>query len=148
MAWHESTAATPASLFLGRELNHPLGLKWEFAELDMKREVKDLQKFWRIVLHNLQKARARVADRYNLGRRQVDFCVGDLVLLRVHSLSSKVKQRSAKLDLKWSTPMRIVKFVSPGTVLLANPDTGVIIRRAHVSDLKRHFPREMIYGDG
>jgi hypothetical protein len=35
-AWHESTATTPASLFLGRELNHPLGLKWEFAELDMK----------------------------------------------------------------------------------------------------------------
>jgi hypothetical protein len=25
-AWHESNAATPASLFLDRELNHPLGL--------------------------------------------------------------------------------------------------------------------------
>jgi hypothetical protein len=101
-----------------------------------------------MALQNLQKARARVADRYNLGRRQVDFRVGDLVLLRVHSLISKVKQRSAKLDLKWSNPMRIVKFVSPVTVLLANPDTGVIIRRAHVPHLKRHFPRETMYGDG
>jgi hypothetical protein len=42
-AWHESTAATPASLFLGRDLNHPLGLKWELADLD--KEVKDVRKF-------------------------------------------------------------------------------------------------------
>jgi hypothetical protein len=28
-AWQESTGATPAKFFLGRELNHPLGLKWE-----------------------------------------------------------------------------------------------------------------------
>jgi hypothetical protein len=26
-AWHESTGSTPALLFLGRELNHPSGLK-------------------------------------------------------------------------------------------------------------------------
>lgn len=30
-AWHESTGATPASLFLGREMNHPLGLKWKLG---------------------------------------------------------------------------------------------------------------------
>jgi hypothetical protein len=33
-AWHEWTAETPASLFLGRDLNHPLGLKWELGDLD------------------------------------------------------------------------------------------------------------------
>ena len=141
-AWHESTAATPASLFLGRELNHPLSLKWKFTELDMEGEVKDIREFWEVALNNLRKARARVAERYNLARRQVDFRVGDLVLLRLPPLSYRSRQRSAKLDLRWSVPWKIARFVSPVTVLLANPDTGVIVRKAHVSQLKRHFPRE------
>jgi hypothetical protein len=68
--------------------------------------------------------------------------VADLVLLRLHPLSSRLRQRSAKLELKWSQPLRIAKFVSPVTVLLANPDTGVIIRRAHVSQLKKYFSPE------
>jgi hypothetical protein len=49
-------------------------------------------------------------------------------------------QRSAKLELKWSEPLKIAQFVSPVTVLLANPDMGVIVRRAHVSQLKKYFP--------
>jgi transposase InsO family protein len=138
-AWHESTAATPASLFLGRDLNHPLGLKWKLADLDLDKGVKDARTFWQDALANLRKARARVAERYNVGRRQVDFKVGDLVLLRLHPLSSRSQQRSAKLDLKWSKPMKLARFVTPVTVLLANPDTGVIIRKAHVSQLKRYF---------
>ncbi|PNF29729.1 hypothetical protein B7P43_G12157 [Cryptotermes secundus] len=132
-AWHESTAATPASLFLGRDLNHPLGLRWELAELDLGKDARGLQQFWESALSNLKRARARVAERYNKGRRQAEFRVGDIVLLRLHPLSSRSQQRSAKLDLKWSVPLRIARFVSAVTVLLANPDTGVIIRRAHVS---------------
>jgi transposase InsO family protein len=137
-AWHESTAATPAS-FLGRELNHPLGLKWELLNLHLDKDQKSMEDYWDQALSHLRKARARVADRYNVGRRPVDFRVGDLVLLRTHPLSSRAQQRSAKLDFKWSTPMTIAKFVSPVTVQLANPDTGVIVRRAHVTQLKRHF---------
>ncbi|PNF14563.1 hypothetical protein B7P43_G14188 [Cryptotermes secundus] len=48
--------------------------------------------------------------------------------------------RSAKLDLKWSVPMRLARFVSPITVLLAKPYSGVTVRKAHVSQLKRHLP--------
>jgi hypothetical protein len=68
--------------------------------------------------------------------------VGDLVLVRMHPLSSKSQQRSAKLDFRWSVPLKIVRFVSPVTVQLANPDTGVIVRKAHVSQVKRHFSVE------
>jgi hypothetical protein len=35
-AWHESTGATPASLFLGRELEDPLSLKWEVHDQDLQ----------------------------------------------------------------------------------------------------------------
>jgi hypothetical protein len=139
-AWHESTAAIPASLFLGRELNHPLGLKWKFSELELDNDSRTVEEFWEAALANLRKARTRVAERYNVGRRQVEFRAGDLVLARLHPQSSRSHQRSAKIDYKWSLPLIIAKYVSPVTVLLANPDTGVVVRKAHVSQLKMYIP--------
>jgi hypothetical protein len=68
--------------------------------------------------------------------------VGDLILLRLHPLNSKSRQRSTKLDYKWSVPLVIVKFVSTLTALLASPDAGVIIRKAHISQLKPQLPPE------
>jgi hypothetical protein len=43
------------------------------------------------------------------------------------------------VEYRWSVPLKVARFVSPVTVLLANPDTGVIIKKAHVSQMKRHF---------
>jgi hypothetical protein len=45
-AWHESTAKTPASLILGRDLNHPLGLRWNLSELELGSDTKSVQEFW------------------------------------------------------------------------------------------------------
>ncbi|PNF19821.1 hypothetical protein B7P43_G14056 [Cryptotermes secundus] len=75
-AWHESSAATPGSLFLGRELNHPLGLKWKLSELDLDKDARSREEFWETALNNL----------------------------------------------------RIVRFLSPVAVQLANSDIGVIVR--------------------
>jgi hypothetical protein len=50
--------------------------------------------------------------------------------------SSKAQNISAKLLLKWSKPVVIARIVRPNVILWANPDTGVIIIRAHVSQLK------------
>jgi hypothetical protein len=99
-----------------------------------------MKDFWEAALAKFHKARARVAQRYNAGRRQAEVRVDDLVLVRMHPLSSKVQQRSAKLDFKWSVPLTVTKYVSPVTVLLANPDTGVVVRKAHVSQIKVYFP--------
>jgi hypothetical protein len=54
-AWHESTAATPASLFLGRDLNRPLGLKWELNELEMAQDTKVMEEFWEMALGKLRR---------------------------------------------------------------------------------------------
>jgi hypothetical protein len=82
-----------------------------------------------------------VADsrRYNQSRREVVFQVGDLVLVKLHPQSSKVLQLSAKIANKWSEPLVISKFLTPVTVQLANPETGVLLRKAHVSQLKKYF---------
>jgi hypothetical protein len=69
-AWHESTGATPASLFLGRAMNHPRDLKWEFQELEVQQDRKGMCEFWEADLANLKKARARIAARYDVGTSQ------------------------------------------------------------------------------
>jgi hypothetical protein len=79
-------------------LNHPLGLKWKLFELELDKDAKSMEEYWETALSNLRKARARVAERFNVGRRRAEFRVGDLVLVRLHPLSSKWRQHSANLD--------------------------------------------------
>jgi hypothetical protein len=135
-AWHESTAATPSPLFVGRELNHPLGHKWRLYELELGIDSKGANEYWETALASLRRARARVAVRYKVGRKQAKFQVCDFILVRIHPQSSRSHQRSTKLDFRWLVSLMIAKFVSPVTALLANPNTGVIVRKAHVSQLK------------
>jgi hypothetical protein len=63
-------------------------------------------------------------------------------MVGLYPLSSKLHQRSAKVGYKWPVLLVIAKFMSPVTVLLANRDTGVTVRKAHVSRLKQYFPCE------
>jgi hypothetical protein len=101
-----------------------------------------MEVFWETALSNLRKTCAKVSNKCNAGRRRAEFCVGDLVLVKLHPLSSKSQRRSPKFDYKWSVPLTIARFVSPMTVLLANSDTSVIIRKAYVSQLKETFLTE------
>lgn len=82
-------------------------------------------------------ARIKVALRYDADRRPRWYQVGDTVVYRMNLASSKAHNISAKLLLRWSKPVVIAKILRPNVVLLANPDTGVIGRRAHVSQLSR-----------
>jgi len=50
--------------------------------------------------------------------------------------SSTANNISAKFLLKWSKPAIIAKIVQPNMGLLVNPETGGIIREAHVSQLQ------------
>jgi hypothetical protein len=95
-AWHVSTGATPALFFLGRELNHPLGLKWELSELDLLQSHSDTKVFWERALINLKRTRDRVARRYNALRSEAVFRVGNLVLVKLHPHSSKALKCSAQ----------------------------------------------------
>jgi hypothetical protein len=81
----------------------------------------------------------RVARRYNSLRSVVVFRVGDLVLVKLHPQSSKALKRSAKIENKWSDPLRIARFLTKVTVQLANSDTEVIVGKTHFSKLKRYL---------
>jgi hypothetical protein len=137
--WHESTDTTPAVLSLGREMNHPVGLKWELSQLEQDVTPQDTRAFWERALDNLKKARDRVARRYNAARSEVVFKEGDLVLVKLHPLSSKPLQQSARIASKWAGPFVIVTFLTKVTVQLANPDTGVIVKKGTCISIEEVF---------
>jgi hypothetical protein len=137
-AIHESTDCTPDKLFLGREMKLPLDNRWDLSSLSKGQSDQDKQSFWTKAYEKLKKARCKVAERYDAGRRPHTYKVGDTVVYRLNIVSNKANQVSAKFLLKWSKPVIIAKIVRDNVVLLANPDTGVIIRKAHVSQLKRY----------
>jgi hypothetical protein len=41
--------------------------------------------------------------------------------------------------MKWSQPVVIAKFLAPNVVQLANPVTRVLVRKAHVSQIKKYY---------
>jgi hypothetical protein len=119
-------------LFLGRELATPLERMWDLTDMNVSLDFKRENNFWAEAIRNLWKASDQVARRYNAGRKAIPFKVGDVVIYQVKVLSSKGKGVSAKLGLKWSKPMVIAKFLKPNIVQLANAETGVVVRKAHV----------------
>ena len=131
-----------SKLFLGRELNTPLENVWDLTEVHVSGE-KERTKFWTEAIRNLRMAKNRVARRFNIGRKEAQYKVGDIVLCQRKVLSSKGKGISQKLELKWSVPMVIVRFLKPNVVQLAMPESGVIIRKAHVSQLKSYYQKSV-----
>ena len=135
-AQHESTQATPDTLFLGREMRCPLAVRWDLSPIYSGRVKNTGRSFWLSVYEKLKQANKRGARRYDRGRIDNNLRVGDLVRYRLHPISSKVRGVSAKIMLKWSEPCVILQEVRPNVVLLGRPDTRIVVRRAHVSQLK------------
>jgi len=135
-AVHERTRSTPDKLFWGTEMKCHLGVRWDLSSVNNGDFDGRNQSFWTRAYHNLQVAGKRVARRYNQNDTPHQYCVGDTVRYQLKLCTSKAQNISAKLLLMWSEPMILAQRVRPNVVLLANPDACVIIRRAHVSQLK------------
>ena len=136
IAVHESTRSTPDILFLGREMKTPLEVRWDLGSVNAGQTDGNNQSFWSRAYENLKRASRRVASYYNRGRAPHNFKVGALVRYRLTPVSSKALGVSAKMAMKWSRPLVVDSETRPNVVLLADPDTGAIVRRAHVTQLK------------
>ena len=135
-ATHESSKFSPDVLFLGREVKCPLNTRWDFSALDNTDHSPTNSSFWSQAYNNLKAARDKVAKRYNSTRKEHKYKVGDWVLYRKNLTSSNALNETAKLMLRWSEPVIIARLTASNNVELANPNTGVVVRKAHVSQLK------------
>jgi hypothetical protein len=138
IAVHESTKCTPDQLFLGRELGCPLSVRWDLSPEGTGGNEESTRLFWTRAYENLKLARSKVARMYDAKRKPHQYRVGETVVFRLNIASSKAQKLYAKMVMRWSKPVVISKFVGPNTVLLENPETGVVVRRAHVSQLKAY----------
>ena len=114
----------------------PLAVRWDLGPVNSGQVDGGDRAFWTRAYENLKHGSRKVPSHYNLGRAPHQFKTGDLVRYRLTPVSSKAHGVTAKMMLKWSRPLAIVREVRPNVVLLANPDSGAIVRRAHVTQLK------------
>lgn len=139
-AIHESTKTSPARLFLGRHLHHPLELHWNLDKLvDEQCTPQSSHDEWSRAVENLSKARQQRQQKYDLNRLPNPYKSGDWVMFKEHHISRAANAINSKLLPVWSKPCVIESFSSPVTARLLNPTTGKFIRNAHVSQLKRFF---------
>ena len=134
-AKHEAHGCTPFELFFSFKPNHPLSLSWSLNELlpDDPSKVVDVLKKAKAKMFQ---SHERKRERYDATRTQHPFAVNDLVLVKTHPQSKKIKQFMAKLAQRWYGPLRISEFRTPVTAALVDPKTGKFERIAHVSQLK------------
>ena len=135
-AVHESTQMTPNLLFLSREMKGPLGVRWDLSPIHDGHGKGADQSFRTEAYRNLLAAKRRVSQRHNQGRRTHNYGVGDLVCFQFKGSSSKARNITGKLMLRWTAPVEVTKVIGLNTVLLANPNLGGIIRKVHVTQLK------------
>ena len=94
-----------------------------------------------LVAKHIDSERTKQAERYNRGRKDVRFDIGDQVLRRTHKLSSAIDKFNAKLAPKYEGPYRVAEELSPTVYVLEKGDSSAHkVLKVHVSDLKRYLP--------
>ena len=147
-AMQATTKVSPAFLNYGRNPRPVKSLRREVESrgpklrIDpevWKNRVKKLDYLRDLVAKHIDRARSKQEGRYNRGRKDVSFHVGDEVMRRVHVLSNAAQRFSAKLAPKFDGPYRVVEIKSPTVYVL---DLGPSRKNAkvHVSELKRFVP--------
>ena len=90
-----------------------------------------------LVIKNMERAHERQAEYYNRGRQDTRFQVGDMVMRKVHVLSSAARNFSAKLAPGWEGPYKIVE-VKPANVYILDMHGERRNPKVHVKELKKY----------
>ena len=135
---NRSTGYSPFCLMYG---HHPI-LPVELLKGDESTNVETLSKFlertqevWRDARVQMEKAVAMQQSYYNKKHRDIQFSVGDLVLLSTQNL--RLKGIPHKLQRKFCGPYKIVEKIGTQAYRLKLPDTWRIHPVFHVSLLKQ-----------
>lgn len=150
-AVHDSTGYSPASLCTGRELRVPNAIRGPLfvtAESDVEPSLEEIRalrgkKFrslYEACQRNLRNAFTRQAKFYNLRRRLVSFKPGDLVMRRIHILSSADNAIAGKLAPKFKGPCAVVGRKGSNMYVVEDEDTTQT-HVVHVKDLKPFHSR-------
>lgn len=138
-AYNQSTQSTAHELMFGYRHNSPLANVWQLNDLvgeELSEEVR--RENLKRAISNIKKAilRNKNSPRFSDAKVKHPFKVNQLVMVRTHHLSSKIKKQTAKLLMKYKGPYRIIYFTSPVTVILQRVDDLSDVLKSHIIDLK------------
>ena len=148
-ATQATTKVSPAFLNFGRQPQPVKSLRREIEPregvikidpAEWQDRLKRLEALRDLVARHIDEEQEKQKAHYDRRRRRVAFDVGELVLRKQHSLSNAARSFSAKLDVKYDGPFKILEVRSPEVYILETKSKKKTAM-AHVSELKKWLPR-------
>eukprot|EP00102_Acyrthosiphon_pisum_P010340 XP_008178632.1 PREDICTED: uncharacterized protein LOC103307921 [Acyrthosiphon pisum] len=133
---HEATGHTPQELFLKVERCNPFDTAVEFPlRVPLAQQTK-----W-IMAREVQISKSeRRRQRHDSKGKPTFFCVGQLVLVRVHRLSSAVDKCIQKFYMLYEGPFEVAERKSGNAYVVVDPVTQSIRGTFNVVLLRRYKP--------
>jgi len=136
-------------LVFGRELNLPYDIRFtgnHDTELqggldDFIIRLKErLDHAHTVTLEYQIQAAAVNKAAYDKKRKDVSFHKGQQVLVKNHPKSQADRGRIAKFEPKYNGPFIVNKTVGSHSVILADPNSGKLVGKYHIRDLRNYYP--------
>jgi len=147
-----STGLSPYEANFGRRMKMPIdlflpqpGFKGNIDDTvqDMSQEIaRRSQAIVRHLFENNELASIEQKLYYDPNRREVEYKIGDLVVLKAHALSNAAIKFSAKLGPKYEGPYILLKQTHPLTWELGDIHTKVPVNVTHVAQMKKYNMRD------
>lgn len=141
-AIHEAHKEAPVNLMFAFKPNSPLSNLWALDDLlPEKIDAAQIRNTWKRAKRNLRSSHEKLAQRYNVGRRPTALKPGDQVFVRNFGAVSKGADKvMGKLLPRFKGPVEIVRFITPVTLLVRDPNKRRICR-VHLSHVKPYQSR-------
>ncbi len=146
------TGLTPAQLVLGKNMTAPLDIVLPAKDFvpDTEKNIRDygeslknkMQCMVQYAMDNSKLAKLESKLYFDPSHKDVQFNVGDHVLLKTHVLSKKAAGISGKLSSEREGPYVILRKISPLNYELGEISTKEFVTFAHIVYLRKYVLRE------
>ena len=141
-AVNDSTGFSPVFLNFGRELKDPqdnfLGVIPKFISRSSKFK-EHLDQVREEAKANTRNSQDKFLSRFNSGRKEKIYSVGEKVLVTSFNLSNAAKGLTSSLMKKFKGPFIINKAFSNSVYEVKDPQSGKVLGKLHVENLKPFF---------